>query len=577
MANLSTKVKKMNIFQKIRFNLVYRKVSKKGITYDNYAELPEYIRNNPQIISKINKIFNNDELKKIDTSIIIPRKQDDVDFLSTYQDEELYQFFKERLINISKENQFIYEHLILSGKFDLLALNHDKLNFAYGSTNNKEYVEGYFERELISKKEELIPYIINYSSDGNKFYNLLEEKPQYISKLDYEKQFGRLTEYIKRIDYVKNYEQNYEKRFELISKYKDLISHGSYEVKKGLIEKNINNFQYLDLETKKTIIKENPKLFTDIDTKSKFQLAQIDTRLYEYISPNEQREFIKYIDDGMNLFNKNIEYTGLFRALMRKNINNIGMFNFNQISPFAYDFLDDIKNLNDNTFIRNILECKLMNASGTIQQGGVSIHGVEIIDSSVGRKVYNDKQIKFMQALDIEQIKMLIKSDVNYVLAYLYTTENEGSDSQIENANKLFEECFGKDKFEEYKPLIQQIFAMNKEFKENIEQPVGMEKGWRMSTDELTKMDKVPLHEFKILFNSNIIEKCPVELIKKYIENKAKGQSSQEEFKEIIRITYGDKAKVILDSRNNLDVHAINSLEIFDDRILRYIWRCICT
>ena len=56
--------------------------------------------------------------------------------------------------------------------------------------------------------------------------------------------------------------------------------------------------------------------------------------------------------------------------------------------------------------------------------------------------------------------------------------------------------------------------------------------------------------------------------IKEFFNKKRKGEETQELFREIIKRAYGEKAYAILKKRPNLDEYNINSIEIFDERIM---------
>ena len=82
------------------------------------------------------------------------------------------------------------------------------------------------------------------------------------------------------------------------------------------------------------------------------------------------------------------------------------------------------------------------------------------------------------------------------------------------------------------------------------------------------KLDEHPLEEIKILFNDKILKSCSPEMINSYYNKLAKNEDITDDFKKIIQKTYGDKALDVLESRPSLNVHSINSLEVFDERIM---------
>ena len=97
---------------------------------------------------------------------------------------------------------------------------------------------------------------------------------------------------------------------------------------------------------------------------------------------------------------------------------------------------------------------------------------------------------------------------------------------------------------------------------------INKEIRYRKQVSELLNQGEIPLEEFKILFNTKIMEKNAPELIQQYLKEKSEDRDGRELFVEIITNAYGEKAKKILESRPKLDVHSINSLEVFDKNIL---------
>lgn len=110
------------------------------------------------------------------------------------------------------------------------------------------------------------------------------------------------------------------------------------------------------------------------------------------------------------------------------------------------------------------------------------------------------------------------------------------------------------------KPCIEKIFNAQREFQKNskIEDLDG----------NSTYQFRIPLESLKLLFNQDIINSNSEGLINDYYSKLFSDEDEKANFEQIILNTYGDKAKKILESRKELDVYAINSLEIFDNRIL---------
>lgn len=91
------------------------------------------------------------------------------------------------------------------------------------------------------------------------------------------------------------------------------------------------------------------------------------------------------------------------------------------------------------------------------------------------------------------------------------------------------------------------------------------------NNDEISQMrsvEEIPMNQFKIIFNKNIIENNSIETINKYFEKYRLGQDNSEELKVLLEKAYGPHAREILEARSELDVHSLNSLEVFDRRIM---------
>lgn len=215
--------------------------------------------------------------------------------------------------------------------------------------------------------------------------------------------------------------------------------------------------------------------------------------------------------------------------------------------------LDGIERKEIQTLRDVIVGTKLFDARGCLCE--VSFHDAE------NRVCYNyDKDLaSVLKKLDINQISELMKIDYNYLLGYVfpfkdYKFEYTNMDGLTVRCKQLFEKLYGTDKLNVFSENIEKIFIRCKEW---------------IESENTHRTEECPLAELKVLFNNEIMENCSNDVIKRYFQKNEQGEDSQEEFRTIIRETYGEKAEKILRERNNLNVYNINSLEIFSSPIIQ--------
>ena len=194
------------------------------------------------------------------------------------------------------------------------------------------------------------------------------------------------------------------------------------------------------------------------------------------------------------------------------------------------------------------------------------------------------EQIHAFQKLNEKQISSLIKIDVNYILPYITVwndiekqafrnvfSKEERNNSQVKCEN-IFKELYGSEMLEKYRECINLIYDMqiNKQdqLSERMDTAINTQTADKSIVKKFLENREIPLEEFKLLFNEQILNNNTPESIKKYLQEKAQGNEATEEFQNIIKNAYGKRAEGILKSRPNLNVHSINSLEVFDERIL---------
>ncbi len=198
---------------------------------------------------------------------------------------------------------------------------------------------------------------------------------------------------------------------------------------------------------------------------------------------------------------------------------------------------------------------------------------------------YSYEQIHAIQKLNEKQMSSLIKIDVNYILPYITVwndikkkpesrnvfSKEERNNSQVKCEN-IFKELYGSEMLEKYRECINLIYDMQINKQEQLSEKMDTAMNTQTANKSIVKKflenREIPLEEFKLLFNEQILNNNTPESIKKYLQEKAQGNEATEEFQNIIKNAYGKRAEGILKSRPNLNVHSINSLEVFDERIL---------
>jgi len=268
--------------------------------------------------------------------------------------------------------------------------------------------------------------------------------------------------------------------------------------------------------------------------------------------------------------------TDIVINLLKKDIKNIRKIGILRKKGNLIKAFDDYIE-NDNEIIYRILHSKITSAIGKLSSTEHILHGegsegIDLIDS------YAKVQIELFQKLNISQIAKLIQIDANYVLPYLtgsninsFNDDNEMNSSKSKAYN-LFEYLFGKDKLNEYKDSIDIIYKLqeyaNNKMRISIRDDFNSNKANQKAKDLFKLQEEIPLQELKILFNSTIISKCNSTLINNYFKARLEGKDATLEFRDIIETAYGKQARELLESRKELNVHSINSLEVFDPRIL---------
>lgn len=528
MNEISTKVKSLNFFQRLRMEHIKNLLRKNRMSIDKFLKLPEYIQYNHTVLAMATHTFEDDELRRIEPSAICTVNQD-YDFLRGYTDEILFQLIQSGVISINYKNEALVYDLISSGYYEIL----DNIEPSFN-------IDNYYTRLISEGKTEQARSILSHLS--NEFLlELCNENSSIINMLPVEKQIILAAKETSFIQYLPIEEQH------------KIIKQSSFGI-----------WDEMSLDAKIAYIRDNPGDILAIDKVQKNRqsilgLVVEDVSLFE-ILPNEwKREIQQDFDNPIN--------SKIFAQLLLKDLKCSKFFNIessrNGIERTISELFKNHEDFSYELIIDLCLHSKMLSAIGklssvnhTLHEGGVPRS--EIISGIDGYTSEQSEQIEIIQSLNINVIKELVKIDSNYVLPYLSGKEviseqtHEEMTSAEDRAKSLFTTLYGEDKYSEYAECFTTIFNLEEEYtQDNGKNPV-----------------EVPLEEFKILFNSTIMEKCEPELIKKYFEALKNHEETRTLFENIIQEAYGDRALEILKSRPQLNVHSINSLEVFDSRIL---------
>ena len=209
MADISTKVKKLNIFQQIRLGYYRNRIKKDSLTIDELKALPKYIKNDDRIITRIvySDKFSDSELRKLNYRIVCQIKHD-YEFIKEYPTDVRFNLFSEEIISPylyteEQRNEFLLD-LIHEGKPNALQDIHwgympeidENIRKNLESNGEKELADSilqYFDRELLSQMIKENPGIITKLNDEQQ-KEFSEELKKYIGE-NYKDNY-RLSEYV---------------------------------------------------------------------------------------------------------------------------------------------------------------------------------------------------------------------------------------------------------------------------------------------------------------------------------------------------------------------------------------------
>ena len=544
MDNLPMIQEKLNIFQKIK--LKFYQVKKYGKWFEN---APSYIKNDEKILKKMIK-------KVLQSSGFIGFKGE-----------------KKFILEIFRNNPNLFDGEDRSKIIEIIKRrSHDEKIMSLVSNLTLEEQEilideldEYLVYPFISIEE--AKYLIN--NNTFKFYQLAR------CKIDIQ--------------------------VELMKEHKELISKGSSEAQTKYLEANPSDFELANDSGKITFLSNNPeylsqhpeytkKLAKEIQmefaTQNKNNLKFLKEDYQIEIIDNHPNAFLYITEDMKRMIFDNPENASLLKKIINydyKNskylLNNYDVYNnyylrkSNNGELIGHIYLEsltsEINSYNSKQLEELFFKSGIIYARGTLRNYGHGYQDGGYTPSEPTIDIFSPEEIKLVQELSIGQIAELIKIDSNYILPYIENAntrfdQSKRIDKETETYYKqrckdVFKVLFGDNKLKLYDKCIDNIFEASVNFEDrDLHDRKEMKK----------RQTQFPLESLKLLFNEKILTSNTPEMINEYYTKLLNGENVKELFFSIIYNAYGEKALQILNERKDLDVYNINSLEIFDDRIL---------
>lgn len=548
---IKAKEKKLNIFQKIRLAIF----KNQKFSMEKYINAPEYIKEDDDVIFKI--IYN--DSNNIEENLLQIPEEKMLDFLNIG-------IIDINKFSLEKQVELIYKSPDLANSHKLdsenrfliidksIEMNLNRLIGNFYISYQQEYLRYLKENGSLNST---LPNILKFLDEDN-INQIISQSPELIIHLD-EKQ---------QIDYIqKPWNEKYFKYINLEiqvkymqenPKYIDMASDEGQE-KFSLLDKE--NFKKTSLEFQLKNIAKNPKAY-------KFSSEEVRDIVWED-SKNDLA-----VEAAISLLKNNIRNSKYLNLADER-----GSFN---IRKYLKVF-DNIQNEDISTIRKYFLHSKMLDAKGKMLPSDKALHGTSP-EESMGIDDYIDVQIDIIHKLNANQIQELVSIDNNYILPYLtgngeymgrkqfyILNENDINNSRIKS-EELFGNLYGKEKLTNISECINIIYEMQRKQYNHLKKSgaraykLGVEDNDQISL--MRSIEDIPMNQFKIIFNKNIIENNSIETIKKYFEKYSLGQDNSEELKALLENAYGLHAREILEARPELDVHSINSLEVFDKRII---------
>ena len=525
--------KKLNIFQRIRMSLFKRQ----QFTMQKYIKAPDYIKEDDEVIDRIiDNPYNEENLLQIPEKKLMERLINRKVYIDIFSLEKQIEFIEK---NPQLADQFgqrqtneLIDKMIQMNKMDLIGC----LNY-FQQTHYLKYLK---ENDTLN----IIPDIIKYLDKGIR-NELVSQKNSLFDFLEKNQQYEYLAQ---NKSFLKNIDVDMQLKY--IQENPEYIEYASDETLKKYILQDKNNLKKTSREFQLKTLAEHPNAL-------------------EYAS-DEVKE---------NIYNRpqNTHEAEVIFNMLKDDIRNSKYLDITNPQYYSSVF-ENIQNQDINTIKNMFLYSKVLGAKGTLLTSNNVLHGSNGEDVN-GIDYYENFQVDIIQRLNTEQISELIKIDSNYILPYLIGAEKLYVVLKDEDKNKSRAKCkevliniYGEDKYTNLSQSIDIIYYMIDKKNEdlfkasNLDYAVGS--GKNEAFKKLRNVEDVPMDQFRIIFNKEIIESNSPEEIQAYLEKYRNGQPNREDFKRLLENAYGSHVKKILDARPDLDVHSINSLEIFDKRII---------
>lgn len=559
MDNLPVKAKdkKLNIFQRIRLEIFKRR----KFTIDRYINAPEFIKEDDTLIDYFYaSIYGKEDLSQNILQIpdskleelLINRRIDLKDFSKDKQ-IEFVKKYPELIPNDTQEAFILIDKIIQNKEYSVISLF---------SKHQSEYLNYLKEKGTLNEN---LPNILKHLHKDI-IDVLISKKGDLISYLDQDQQ----VKYVEKdIKYLKFTDEKVQSKF--IEQNEEYIKFVSQDMQNILVQDDINNFKKTSIEFQLKMLAHKPKLYD-------YSSTEVQEKIWNDINDNIAMEAMSSILRHDITKSKHLNLK--LRHIIDRNTG------FGRDKHNYMELFQNIEKIDINTLKGIFLHSKLMGAKGKLLPNDIVLHGTTSEEIIPGMDDYSVSQINTIKRLSFKQVEELINIDSNYVLPYLvgkeknvykinsifYALDEEDIQNSKVSCEKLFTDLYGKDKFDNIKECINAIYELQSKeylrFMEGIPSSINISATKEEEFEKLKQLENIPLNQFKILFNQAIVNNNPEEIIKQYFNKMSLGEDNSEEFRSMIENAYGPRARAILESRPELNVHNINSLEVFDSRII---------
>lgn len=443
--------------------------------------------------------------------------------------------------------------------------------------------------EYIKRDREVVEKLLDRITDKNKYGNkisllpqdkdLLDKLPnsivfQYISQkqngkylvcqISTDKKNSIAIEYPEFVEsYYKDILKDLDSQIQVnfLMKEPEKAQYASIDIQKSLLNKSgrIKYAQWVSDDVGREFIRKNPTInFRLVSKQLQEKLIEKKPTLLEHASIEVQENFMENNKKVMQqlLIENPLIISKLRHLFPAKNVHD-------KVTETSFEKITDI-----NQIKRIFIHSKILGAKGTLVTDSQTPAGLYGNNNITHSKSYSWEDGQLVNKLTIDQIIELIKIDTNYILPRLSTSLLESNDManqpyfinrNIEESRKdckqIFSNLYGEEQLERFSGIIDSIYNMQQDYKNK---EINHE-----------NVSKIPLQQLKILFNTQIMQANNFDEINIYFGHVFNGEDTHESFMNLIKNAYGENAANILRNRTNLDVHEINSLEIFDSRIMK--------